>query len=432
MKNLVLQLKMNIWVVPSYYCLIASLLAFGVIYLDTVHGKKMVDLLPSTVLVSVDLSQTILATIAAALLTMVTITFSTIMVVLTTYSSQFSPRTLSDFITNKVTMRVLGVYMGGFLYAILTLLFMREDLTYEVVAGPIGVVIAIICLAFFAYFIHHVASSIQVSNLITEVTDATLSTLKDRLHSKKGEIVSITMEKPEASVTTSNEKKVELKNDKLGYIQLIDYRHLYEFAVKHNAVIEVNYPVGSFVKPGDPLFGVYGYADEKSVRKHLHKNIKIGNDRTMLQDVELGIRKIVEVTLRAISPALNDPNTGIDCIFHLGRLLHEVSKHDGKFINFYDSSKNIRVIALQTSFDDILYTTFYQICHYGKEDVSILLAVYEALLAIGEESELAIRKKVVQFSKYVDHNFNQASLHEKDLPYLHEKRERLLMLDTRR
>ncbi|MCD8511949.1 MAG: DUF2254 domain-containing protein [Bacillus sp. (in: Bacteria)] len=412
MKNFLFQLKMNIWVIPSLYCTMASLLAFGVIYIDTVHGKKMEELLPATLLISVELSQTILATIAAALLTMVTITFSTIMVVLTTYSTQFSPRTLSDFITNKVTMRVLGVYMGGFLYSILALLFMREELPYEVIAGPIGVVIAIVCLAFFAYFIHHVSSSIQVSNLINDVTNSTLKTLRDRLQSKKGEIIKITEDRPSLEGQKHRHKTANLKNDKLGYIQLIDYRQLYELAEKHDAVVVVNYPVGSFVKPGDSLFCIYGLSEDRLERLHLHKYVKIGNDRTMLQDVELGIRKIVEVTLRAISPALNDPNTAIDCIFHLGRLLHEVSKHDGKYLNFYHD-KQVRIIAAQTNFDDILYTTFYQICHYGKDDVSILLAVYEALFAIGDNNELSIRRKVIQFSKYVDHNFNHVSLHER-------------------
>jgi uncharacterized membrane protein len=143
-----LKVKKNIWLLPSAYCLVASLLAMIVIWLDTVHGQKIETMIPPTLLISVDLAQNILGILAAALLTMIAITFSTIMVVLTTYSSQFSPRTLSDFVTNQVTMRVLGVYMGGFMYSILALLFMRENLEHEVMAGTVGVLISIVCLAF--------------------------------------------------------------------------------------------------------------------------------------------------------------------------------------------------------------------------------------------------------------------------------------------
>lgn len=427
MKYYLLQIKQNIWLVPSLYCVAASLLAFGVIYLDTVHGETIVDIIPAIILISVDLAQTILGTIAAALLTMITITFSTIMVVLTTYSTQFSPRTLSDFISNKVTMRVLGVYMGGIMYSILTLLFMREDLTHEVIAGPIGVLIAIICLAFFAYFIHHVATNIQVSTLINDVTMTTLKTVKDRITAKKGEEIKITSKKP--NFPAGKTAFFHVKNKELGYIQLIEFHHLFKLAKEKDLVIEVKMPIGTFVKPGDILITVYYESDSAPPFKS-KKYIKIGNDRTILQDVEFGVRKIVEVTLRAISPGINDPNTAIDCIFHLGKLLAEASKLDGNYISYYDNDKG-RIVAVQSCFDDVLYATFYQICHYGRKDISVLLAIYEALIIIAEENGPSIRKKVWDCSKYIYENFDVNHLHEMDLPYLDAKKNRLreLVLD---
>lgn len=419
MKNYLLQFKQTIWLIPSVYCLLATFLAFGVIYLDTVHGEAVTKTIPPLFLISVDLAQTILGTIAAALLTMITITFSTIMVVLTTYSSQFSPRTLSDFITNKVTMRVLGVYMGGIMYSILTLLFMRENLTHEVIAGPIGVLIAITCLAFFAYFIHHVANSIQVSNLINEVTTSALSTLEDRLTPKKGEMIKITWDKPSLPQSAN---RLEVKNDTLGYIQLCETDRFFEMALDQNFVFELTKPVGTFVKPGETLMNIY--YDGLQPKLDFKKYIKIGNNRTMFQDVEFGIRKIVEVTLRAISPGINDPNTAIDCIFHLGIILAEVSKHDGNYFNYYHEGE-AKVTTMQTPFKDILYGAFYQICHYGREDISILLAMYDALITIVEEGAPSVRKNVWEFSEYINANFYKGAIHEMDFPYLHKKKEQL-------
>ncbi|WP_078555269.1 DUF2254 domain-containing protein [Bacillus alkalicellulosilyticus] len=419
MKNFLLQIKQTIWLMPSLYCLMATILAFGIIYVDTIHGKAVTETIPALFLISVDLAQTILGTIAAALLTMITITFSTIMVVLTTYSSQFSPRTLSDFITNKVTIRVLGVYMGGIMYSILTLLFMREDLTHEVIAGPIGVLLAIVCLAFFAYFIHHVAKSIQVNNLVNEVTTSTLKALEDRLTPKKGEMIKITWDKPSLP---QHANQLKVKNDTLGYIQLCETHRLLETALDKSFVFELLKPVGSFVKPGDTLLIIYyqGVQPKLDIKKY----IKIGNDRTMFQDVEFGIRKIVEVTLRAVSPGINDPNTAIDCIFHLGKLLAEVSKYDGRYLNYYHEGE-VKVTTVQTPFNDILYGAFYQICHYGREDISILLAMYDALITIVEEGAPCSREKVLEFSEYINANFDKDSIHELDESYLNKKKERL-------
>ncbi|WP_332634840.1 DUF2254 domain-containing protein [Halalkalibacter flavus] len=415
--NLILKVKKNIWLLPSAYCLVASLLAMIVIWLDTVHGQKIETAIPPTLLISVDLAQNILGILAAALLTMIAITFSTIMVVLTTYSSQFSPRTLSDFVTNQVTMRVLGVYMGGFVYSILALLFMREDLEYEVMAGTIGVLISIVCLAFFAYFIHHVATSIQVNKLISELTRQTLKTSHERLKSKvKGQVVTITNEKPDISL--ENYMVEEVKSRTFGYIQLIEYNHLYKLAKKHDLVIEIIPPIGTFVTTNKVLFNLY-YKGEKP-SENIHKFIELGNERTILQDVDFGVQKIVEVTLRALSPGINDPNTAIDGILHIGKLLGTACKHDGSYI-LYSDSKRVRVFSSKITIDELLYATFYQICHYGRDDTSIMLATYEALIMIAEENDELMKKKIWEFSRYLYKSFNKEVCQELDLQYLNEK-----------
>ncbi|MGA9227664.1 MAG: DUF2254 family protein, partial [Mesobacillus sp.] len=168
-RKIVLRIRESIWLLPGIYSIFAFLLALLVIYID--HNELAEGIVPSFLMTSIDLAQTILGSISAALLTMTTITFSTIMVVLTTYSSQFSPRTLNNFVEDPVTMRVLGIFMGGFVYSTLSLLFMSESwYKNDVISATVGVFLAFICLAFFAYFIHNVATSIQVSKLIREIT----------------------------------------------------------------------------------------------------------------------------------------------------------------------------------------------------------------------------------------------------------------------
>jgi Predicted membrane protein (DUF2254) len=146
-KQFLFKIKEGTWFIPAVYTIVALILAIVVVYVDF----YLEAFYPEIFLVGLDLGKTILGTIAGSLLTMTTITFSTTMVVLTTYSSQFSPRTLENFIQDPVTMRVLGVFIGGFVYCIFTLLFIRESVGNTVASATIGVIIAFICLAFFAF-----------------------------------------------------------------------------------------------------------------------------------------------------------------------------------------------------------------------------------------------------------------------------------------
>lgn len=186
LKRLLLKMRESIWFVPSVYSVMASILALVTVLMDTRFNKQVIDYITPYMRTSVDLAQTILGTISGALLTMTTITFSTIMVVLTMYSSQFSPRSLQNFLNAPATQRVLGIFMGGFVYSILSLLFMRKNsVSHEVISASVSVILAVICLAFFAYFIHKVGRSVQVSRLIRDITEEVLKLSKRTIRKRK-------------------------------------------------------------------------------------------------------------------------------------------------------------------------------------------------------------------------------------------------------
>ncbi len=110
--------------------------------------------------------------------------------------------------------------------------------------------------------------------------------------------------------------------------------------------------------------------------------------QTLSQDVTFLVCVHLSVYL-----GINDPNTAIDGILHLGKLLSEACKQDGNYVTYSENSI-IRVISPQKKVEELLYVTFYQICHYGKFDISIILATYEALIAISEVNEKKIKNKV--------------------------------------
>src|SRR5690625_4416308 len=110
---------------------------------------------------------------------MTTITFSMIMVVLTTFSGQFSPRTLQTFISDRMTQNVLAIFISGFTYDIIVFFQLKSPNTKVLFISPIiAVIIAIIAAIFFVLYINHIAKMVQANNLINRLTKEALQIVK--------------------------------------------------------------------------------------------------------------------------------------------------------------------------------------------------------------------------------------------------------------
>lgn len=413
------------WLRPVIYSVLAFLLALIVIYID--HNGLSEKVVPSFLLTSVDLAQTILGSLSGALLTMTTITFSTIMVVLTTYSSQFSPRTLNNFVEDPLTMRVLGIFMGGFVYSVMSLLFMSENwYESEVVSASVGVVIAFICLGVFAYFIHNVATSIQVSTLIREITDGAMKVIKRQEQTLKSKYTNVIDDREDADFTYEFIKDVKCRG--YGYVQLTDYHGLLKYAAHHKIGVEANFLNGDFLTEDSIAFRVHHSGEvAEDIDGVLNQYLKLGKERSSIQDPEFALQKIVEVALRAISPGINDPNTARVCISYLGMALSHLCRirSNGRYIAYYDEEMQPRIIGKQKRTIDILYLSFYQIIHYGSEDFSILTALIDAYLLIGSSADESLKKSIWELYIYNMEKFNTDELKGLDQLYLNEKKQEL-------
>ncbi|MBT2571834.1 DUF2254 domain-containing protein [Planococcus sp. ISL-110] len=375
MKSLTFWLKEKLWLTPALYIMMAVLLSITFFYVDLLYIESLKPYIPSVLLTNVDLAKTIMGSLSGALLTMTTFTFSTILVVLTMYSAQFSPRTLKNFIHDKTTWRVLGIFLSGFIYNTLSLLFMRDDLyTTDVISTFVGIVIAFFCLSTFAYFIHYIATLVQVGQLVNELigdTEEAISKLKELQESEEGQ---------ETEWNPIGIKEIH-RAEKEGYIQFLTFDKLVDYAEKHELKVEILVQTGDYVYEGKPIFHVFKINEtEVSVGDFY----SLGTSRTSEQDLYFAIQKLVEVALRAISPGVNDPNTANEIIVRLGRLLGQLGQlKTGPFLLGGDKNKE-RVLYRFPSYKNMLYKTFYQLSHYGKEDISVLLSIIESLTVAAE------------------------------------------------
>ena len=218
LKRFFKRIRRSIWLYPALYSIFAVVLAFGVILIDARVFFDASGYIPSVFLTSTELAKNVLGIIASAFITIMTFTFSTTMVVLTMYTSQFSPRVVENFLEEKSTMKAFGIFVSGFLYAIISLLFIRDILSdYRIIAGTIGVVYIVIGIFNFIIFIHNVGTYTQASNLIDRLFHQASQSILE--YSKAMDHYSLAPKEEVEKV----ESKLQIKAPQNGYLLNMDY-----------------------------------------------------------------------------------------------------------------------------------------------------------------------------------------------------------------
>lgn len=393
------------------YIFISIILCALAILIDT-RTIPILENIPSIFLTSVDLAKVILGTLAGALLTITTFTFSTIMVVLTMYSSDFSPRVVNNFLTDKVSMKVLGVFVGGFFYCIITLFFMKNSFSdYLVISATIGVVYAIFSIIYFVVFIYRVSSSIQATKLIKRVYDESYEIIEDSLQYKREK------ENINKYEVKAYKNKVEINSKGNGYLQLMNLDSLLKELKNMDSKFIIHSHIGDYITFNQNIGTVYHNEEEfeESIGEELINKMTLGEERLSFNDYRFSLQKIVDIALRAISPGINDPNTAIHCINILGVLLGKLSEIKENYTVIQDENSKGVVIYEDFNFSEDLYFTFYQIVHYGKEDISVVVSLFQTLNRISNVSSEKNLKALRDFSDYVydisisnfNHKFDQ-------------------------
>lgn len=420
LKQLIIRIRSSFWYLPTVYGVFAFILAVLSMFLDRyLMNQPFHTKIPELFLSDMNLAQTILSSLATSLLTMTTITFSSILVVLTTYLSQFSPRTLQNFITDHHTQRVLGIFIGGFIYTIILLLLVRKnDNSTLFIVPTLAIFVSIICLGMFVFFIHHVTTWIKVSNLIFNITKKTITSIHKHFIDEQDFREDPPWENWEYD-EIQTVKPYSLYSNRSGYIEYIELEKIISQASKDDLIIKLEQDLGKYVDEDTVLFSIWGLKDTSKSKMFL-TFITISSDQEPVQDVHFGLQKLVEIALRAVSPGINDPYTAINSINHLAKILSLLGKKHLATPFHYDEHHQLRLIFEKPSFDDYLYECFYQIRYYAREDVSVMASVLKALAFIAQGNSQFIRNSVWDFSFYILEGLNEVKWLSKDRDFLNK------------
>ena len=344
-------------------------------------------------------AQVILSSIATSIMTVVSIVFAILLMTLTLASTQFSPRILTSFVRDRTTQWTLGVFLGTFSYCMAALPAARTlPRAFVPVATVTGaMVLALVCVGGLIYFINHISQSISVNHIIDRIARETEWVIDELMPYPRGQFPL-----PYRSEASSSEGGIIL-NRQSGYIRYVDIQHLIGLARAYSICVHSERRVGQFVPAGVPLVRV-----SKPERVpadgslHLTAAFDIGPTRTMQQDVEFGIIQIVDIALRAMSPAVNDPSTAISCVDQLCRIMIFWISRMPPPSHYYAPPHVLRLFVPWISFDGLLDTAFEQIRHYAAADVAVSLRLVRAFSDVASATQHAdLRTKLLERAQRV-------------------------------
>ncbi|OKH38650.1 hypothetical protein NIES2119_08625 [[Phormidium ambiguum] IAM M-71] len=390
LKKLWDSLHSSYWFLPSVMVLGGIVLAFTTLALDRTDKVKM-DQWSWIYTGGPEGARSLLSAIAGSMVSVAATAFSITIVALQLASANFGPRLLRNFMQDTGNQLVLGTFIGTFIYCLLILRTVRgEDFKLFVpqLSVTVGILLAIASIAVLIFFIHHASTIIQASHVIENVSIDLHRTIEnlypEKIGHNKEQAERIVGEIPEDFAIASS----PITANKAGYLQVIDHEQLMKIACKYDLLLKLNIQPGEFIIQGKNLITIYpAQRVNETVINEIHKVFILGKERTEQQDIEFPIAQLVEISMRALSPGINDPFTAIRCIDRITDGLVHLSQRKFPSAYRYDEEKNLRIIAETVSFAELVDSAFNQIRIYGKSDLAVNLKLLESIAVIASYTD---------------------------------------------
>ena len=363
-------LKSSLWVVP----LIA--IPFELAATRILH--RMDGWLGWTILgLGVSGAQAMLNALITATLSFTVFTFGSLLVALQIASGQLTPRIISTVLVRDPVVRyTTGLFIFTLLFSI-SAINRIQGTVFQLVAF-VAACLGILCFAAFLYLIDYAARLLRPISIMGLVGKTGLTVIENVY--------------PDPSLPAN---QVKSQRHKLGtpdrviqhrgaseIILAVNLNELLTAAGRSNGVIEFVPQIGDFIAIDEPLFNLYG--DARSLdEQELRSTVAFGRERTLEQDPTFAYRIIVDIALKALSPAINDPTTAVIAIDQLHRLLRKAGKQNLHTDAILDKSGRLRVIFRTPNWEDFVHLAFTEIRQCGVQNMQIarrLRAMIENLI----------------------------------------------------
>jgi uncharacterized membrane protein len=378
------RLTSTYWFLPALVTLLAIVTATMATEIDRRYPDGL-DALGWAYGGGADGARSLLSAIAGSIITVVSVTFSVLVVALTVSSQHFGPRLLNSFMRDRTAQLVLGSFTGLFVYCLVVLRTVQgaegdgyeEFVPHLAVTGAVG--LTLLAVAMLIFYVHHVARSMQVSEITARVAEELEASISRLYPEDVGEGT----EPPVPVPPPVPAGAVRLRSRSSGYLQEIDTEGLMECAIERNVQLWLLKRPGEFVVTGVDLAAAYPASDNpEGLEEACCEAFRFGRDRTATQDAAFAIQQLVEVALRALSPGVNEPFTAITCVDRLTQGLAGLLSRRIPSALRHDSDGVVRVVARPYSSAELLQAGFEPIAAAAAGNPSVGERLLESLVVL--------------------------------------------------
>jgi len=383
---------------------IALVLAILLVEFDHRTSWQGVRELPLFFGAGADGSRNMLSTIAGSMLTVAVLAFSLTLGAITQVSNQYSPRVLRNLMRDRANQLVLGYFMSVFTYCMVVLGTIRsvdEGRFVPSTAVGVGFLMGLGGVGALVFFIHHIAESLQTGTILRRILKESDSAVRRLFPEEVGDPID-DEDAADAALRYSEEQTRwhPVHAHQTGYLQRIETERLLHWAVEHDVVVRVEEEVGSFITRGSLIFSVRSGTGRPDPPRpdwptDLEGFLAIGRHRNIAQDVGFGIQQLVDISLKALSPGINDSTTASMAIDYLGALLGRLAERDFP-ARLRSDGKHLRVLVRAHHFEDYLVLAFDPPRINARGNAVVLRRLAKALLRVERRACNAERRAAVQ------------------------------------
>lgn len=402
LNSLIEQTRASLFLVPMIAVVLAIGLASVAIGVDSHLDKSSSDL-PLVFTSTVESARALLATIAGATITFASIAFSVSLLIIQQASSQYSPRVVHTLFRDPFNKRVMGLVVGTFTYCLLVLRSVRSALeaggkpVIPNLSVAIAAALGIITILAIVAFINHSAHSMDISNILHDVEQEAVNQIQQEWPTTDTSAIATTRRsatRPETPVHT-------VRFGRSGWVQQLDVDKLAAIVPDGETMWVDTFP-GRYAIRGTAICDLSAVPDDpEATERNVRAAVAIGETRTMQQDVSFGLRQLTDVSLKALSPGINDPTTAQDAIFHTASVLGELLRREPPAID----SEHARVeLVQQATHDDLIRLAFDEVRQVAANLPVVCVYLLESLALLVEtspEQASAQRDALVRQAKLV-------------------------------
>ncbi|MET9379241.1 DUF2254 domain-containing protein [Streptomyces sp. NPDC002992] len=298
-----------------------------------------------------DDAKTIVTTISSAMMTFIGVVFSISLVAVQMASGQFSPRVVRIFIRSRITKATFSVFLSTFLLSLLVLTSYESEAdartvtNVPLVQSVLTLLMVGLSLLLFVAYVNTTLRLMRVGHVVERITTESLSVLaKQPGH--------------EAAVGDFGEPTAFLVHrGRAGVLRDVNVAWLVRGARRHGVVLRLLPRIGDFVVPGTRILAVHG----GQVPRRLASAISVGVERTFHQDLGFGMRQLSDIALRALSPAVNDPTTAVQCLDRIVQLLAALANRPLGAVHHRDRAGAVRLVQLGPGWTDLVDLGFTEV-----------------------------------------------------------------------